>query len=674
LRRLARNGAIPGVLVSLLVLAGCPSPPPNGNGDPVRVEVSWTGQGTVEQEADGNLVTLTAIPANGWEFAGWSGADVPDENPVTVDGTVITELAATFVEIVAGDCDVDADCDDGVYCNGAETCERDGCAPGTSPCGDSQICDEGSASCVPDGDGDSVADSEDNCPDDANTDQADADSDGIGDACDNCPGDANADQADTDGDGVGDACEGDRDGDEVPDGDDNCIAVANPDQADGDTDGIGDACDNCPDDANAGQADADVDDIGDVCDDCPNDAENDADGDGVCGDEDDCPDTLPGATVDEQGCAITPPGCGDGTQSAGEECDDGNTVNGDGCDRNCTVTGCGNGIVTAGETCDDGNTTSGDGCDSNCQTEGTGPANDFCANAIAVGEGETPFDTSGATTDGAEEATCGFLFDDRQVNSDIWYCYTAGCDGEVVASLCGSKYDTKLAIYEGCDCPTGTPISCSDDDCGLEVDSRAIFQAQAGSSYLIRVGGYETAQGVGTLRMLCGADPCGAGEGDCFAEHDGIGCQDSVCCETTCEKDPYCCDARWDQYCADEAAGLCTGSFPACAAGAGSCASENGSPGCEDVECCNLICIEDPYCCVDTWDGQCVDEAFVPCRFACGGISGGCFTANTVPGCSDVTCCEAVCDIDDFCCDVTWDENCAAIAQNEAADACRGAQ
>jgi cysteine-rich repeat protein len=61
--------------------------------------------------------------------------------------------------------------------------------------------------------------------------------------------------------------------------------------------------------------------------------------------------------------------CGDGFTHRSERCDDGNAVNGDGCDSNCTPTACGNGIVTAGEACDDGNTGDGDGCDSKCETE-----------------------------------------------------------------------------------------------------------------------------------------------------------------------------------------------------------------------------------------------------------------------------------------------------------------
>ena len=62
----------------------------------------------------------------------------------------------------------------------------------------------------------------------------------------------------------------------------------------------------------------------------------------------------------------TPNLCGNGVVDGTEECDDGNKVDGDGCDSNCTYTGCGNGIVTAGEECDDGNTINHDGCENNC--------------------------------------------------------------------------------------------------------------------------------------------------------------------------------------------------------------------------------------------------------------------------------------------------------------------
>jgi cysteine-rich repeat protein len=61
--------------------------------------------------------------------------------------------------------------------------------------------------------------------------------------------------------------------------------------------------------------------------------------------------------------------CGNGTVGLGEQCDDGNRSNGDGCDSNCTPTACGNRVVSAGEQCDDGNTVDGDGCDANCLRE-----------------------------------------------------------------------------------------------------------------------------------------------------------------------------------------------------------------------------------------------------------------------------------------------------------------
>ncbi|MGH7894663.1 MAG: DUF4215 domain-containing protein, partial [Candidatus Binatia bacterium] len=72
--------------------------------------------------------------------------------------------------------------------------------------------------------------------------------------------------------------------------------------------------------------------------------------------------------------------CGNGVLEAPELCDDGNLIDGDLCDSNCTPTGCGNGVVTAGEQCDDGNMVSGDCCSALCVNENLPPD---CSGAVA---------------------------------------------------------------------------------------------------------------------------------------------------------------------------------------------------------------------------------------------------------------------------------------------------
>ena len=92
---------------------------------------------------------------------------------------------------------------------------------------------------------------------------------------------------------------------------------------DADGDGIADDSDNCPSDFNPNQEDQDLDLIGDVCDPFPDDLNNelaqcrvdltncyenptfpDEDSDGEANSTDLCPDTPPGAAVDQAGCSL----------------------------------------------------------------------------------------------------------------------------------------------------------------------------------------------------------------------------------------------------------------------------------------------------------------------------------------------------------------------------------
>ena len=104
----------------------------------------------------------------------------------------------------------------------------------------------------------------------------------------------------------------------------------------------------------------------------------------------------------------------------------------------------------------------------------------------------------------------------------------------------------------------------------------------------------------------------------------------------------------------------------------GSCYTENGSPGCDKLQCCTKICFEDPFCCDVVWDLQCANLAIEKC-ITCGNPSSGpCETANGSPFCQDAACCKAVCDVDPNCCINEWDLNCALMAQKICGLPCSG--
>ncbi len=127
--------------------------------------------------------------------------------------------------------------------------------------------------------------------------------------------------------------------------------------------------------------------------------------------------------------------------------------------------------------------------------------NDTCQHAEAIGDIDgLAFDTSEATFDGE-----GMVM----TSPNLWYCYTATCTGTVTVSLCGSVYDTMVAVYKGCNCTQGSSVllTFNDDFCGLQ--SQVTFDAVAGDSYLIEVGGYANRSGQGTMTVNCAGKQVG---------------------------------------------------------------------------------------------------------------------------------------------------------------------
>jgi cysteine-rich repeat protein len=68
-------------------------------------------------------------------------------------------------------------------------------------------------------------------------------------------------------------------------------------------------------------------------------------------------------------CKTDTPVCGNGDMETGEQCDDGNTSNNDGCSAVCKLEVCGDGSKQTNEQCDDGNLINNDGCSATCALE-----------------------------------------------------------------------------------------------------------------------------------------------------------------------------------------------------------------------------------------------------------------------------------------------------------------
>jgi hypothetical protein len=277
------------------------------------------------------------------------------------------------------------------------------------------------------------------------------------------------------------------------------------------------------------------------------------------------------------------------------------------------------------------------------------------------------------------------------------FCNDAACC-EAVCTIdpfcCGSKWDGLCAdiAEERCTGLCGNPDAgscfvpkafpgCNDVDCCNAVC--AVDPVCCGTIWDAAC----VTLAVGTNRRpgLCELPECGDfATGDCCNPHELPACSDSNCCDDVCAKDPFCCDTQWDLACAGMAresnsCGCVQDCGDPCA---GSCCEPHEYPLCNDEACCDAVCALDPFCCElngGTWDSVCVQLALTqtecdrPCpQPGCGDpAAGDCCSPHFGPACSDENCCEDVCNQDQYCCDIEWDAVCALLA-GESCDICEG--
>ncbi len=549
-------------------------------------------------------------------FVGGNQTVLRDTNQIPI---VPVDIVSAIIAIA---CQEDQDCDDDNACT-TDVCELDGtcsyelnhdpaycCDPDT---GDLTLIDDGNDCtddiCNPDGSvdhpflpegaacGDPFNSQCDN-PDTCNSTGLCLDNlEPFGEPCGDSTEDE-CDHADTcDGEGT---CETNIEPPGAPCGDDDDTDCTDPDTCDGVgtclannvTDGV-----ECDDDLFCN--------VGETC------------TGGVCsgGGERDC----------EDGLSCTTDFCDEDADTCVSELDPGNCLINDECyaegeynpENDCEE--CDTGISTgdwsfreAGAECDDGNPcTDDDVCDGEGVCEGVpNPnCNDTCADAIEVFEGMNVSTNATAGDVDDAEASCT-----EDSNHDVWFRYTALCNGELFMSTTGSQFaptdDSVLSVYDNCD--DLNELAC-DDDSGVGLHAALVLNTTISTEYFIRVAGFEDNVGDIVLNILPVND-CVI-DGTCYAEGTTNPLND---CE---ECNPVLSSLNWSpraegSACGDQNEDECNN--PDACDGAGVCESNFKPDGtecpddgndCTDDVCNTGSCSHPPYApgtpCGDDADTEC---------------------------------------------------------------------
>ena len=131
---------------------------------------------------------------------------------------------------------------------------------------------------------------------------------------------------------------------------------------------------------------------------------------------------------------------------------------------------------------------------------------DTCDIAVNVVDGANAFDTTNnsLSPDLAECVVDEAAFGWTEPVVDIWFSWTAGATDDYNVDTCdAASFDTSLLVYDACG---GTVLVCNGDDADAsacqQYSSSLVLSATAGTTYIIRVGGWSAADfGTGTLNI-----------------------------------------------------------------------------------------------------------------------------------------------------------------------------
>ncbi|MGE0396966.1 MAG: DUF4215 domain-containing protein [Kofleriaceae bacterium] len=301
-------------------------------------------------------------------------------------------------------------------------------------------------------------------------------------------------------------------------------------------------------------------------------------GDDTCGDgqktgAEQCDD---GNTMNGDGCSSTcrnessGPVCGDGVMSGNEECDDSNTMDGDGCSATCMdeekPETCGNGALDANEDCDDANTIANDGCTA-CNVDNGWTCNDaapsvctmvlppdgsctmpFTVTLAANADGDLEGHAMGDTTGGMDHVpTADCNGDDLGGGNDHVYTFTLAAAADVlITGPDPAAFDMAIRLSrEACSVPMQVADDVGSDGCSDDDPEGLFYVNLPAGTYYLTVDGYDnTEAGAYDVTITAFAtSTCGDGLLDIGEECDDDNTTGTDGCDMRCDVETgYVCD------------------------------------------------------------------------------------------------------------------------------------